>query len=200
MVKQYLSLWEQLFLVLLISYSTKSISEEGGVLKEYPAMSESQKIKAAIEEMDKLEKQLEQNTKELNKRPRRLFVGARTKNYQAAQYMEIWQQKVEKVGNESYPKAAADEHLLGKVRATVSIMEDGTVEKAVIDKSSGHKILDDHVIDTIKKAAPYKKFSDELKKDCDIISMTRTWTFTQEDVESEGDISTKPAKDDIGGK
>ncbi len=188
------------FSIFLICYSIVSFSGGANVTSESEPLSREHKIKAAEEEIEKLERLLEQNTKMLNKRPRRLYVGARTKNYQAALYLEAWQQKVEKVGNENYPKAAADEHIYGNLRATVSIMGDGTIEKVQIDKSSGHKILDDHVIATINKAAPYEKFSDEFKKDYDIISITRTWTFTQEDVEAEGDISTNPAKDDTSGK
>lgn len=199
-MKLPLNLIKIVFSIFLICFSITSFSGGANVTSESEPLSREQQINAAEKEMEKLERLLEQNTKMFNERPRRAFVGAKAKNYQVALYVENWRQKMEKVGNENYPKAATAEHLYGEVRATVSIMSDGTVEAVNINKSSGYQLLDDSVIEIVKKAAPYEKFSDELKKDCDIISITRTWTFTQEDVETESDVPTKPAKDDIGDK
>ena len=63
----------------------------------------------------------------------------------------------------------------------MSIRADGTVEKVHIDKSSGSKILDNAAINIVKLAAPYAKFSKEMRKTTDILGITRTWSFTQED-------------------
>ena len=136
--------------------------------------------KAAEQQLNLLQKQIDEQQKASSKRPRRIFVGARTKDYRLALYIEKWRQKIEKAGNQNYPKEAAAKHIYGKVQATVSIMANGTVEFTEINKSSGHKILDDHVLDTIKRAAPYQPFDDNLKKDVDILSITRTWQYLSE--------------------
>ena len=153
----------------------------------------------ASEEMDRLEAQIEKAPDNFQKRPKRRFIGARAKNAQDALYMGAWRQKVEQVGNLHYPKAAKEQHIYGKVRATVSIMANGELESIAIDKSSGHKILDDAVVEIVKLAAPYAEFSDEMKKNTDILGITRTWTFTHEEVidNSESSNSTLKEAEDL---
>ena len=96
-------------------------------------------------------------------------------------YLEAWRQKVERIGNMNYPEAARNQKLYGQLRMTVSIKADGSIEKIVIDKSSGSKILDEAAKNILNLAAPYAKFSAEMQKNTDILDITRTWTFTQED-------------------
>jgi periplasmic protein TonB len=138
-------------------------------------------LTAAALEMDRLQAQIDKQQDEYQKRPKRKFVGARTQEYRFAMYVESWRQKVERIGNMNYPEAAKAQKLYGQLRMTVSIKADGSLESVVIDKSSGSKILDEAAISIVKLAAPYPRFPDDVKKDTDILSITRTWTFTQED-------------------
>jgi periplasmic protein TonB len=64
---------------------------------------------------------------------------------------------------------------------TVSIKADGSIEEVVIDKSSGSKILDEAAKSIVKLGEKYATFPPDIKKDTDILSITRTWSFTQED-------------------
>ena len=136
---------------------------------------------AASIEIDRLEAQIAKQQDELQKRPKRRFLGARTKEASDAMYLEAWRQKVERIGNMNYPEAARNQKLYGQLRMTVSIKADGSIEKIVIDKSSGSKILDEAAKNILNLAAPYAKFSAEMQKNTDILDITRTWTFTQED-------------------
>lgn len=138
-------------------------------------------LTAAALEMDRLQAQIDKQQDEYQKRPKRKFIGARTKEYRFALYVESWRQKVERIGNMNYPEAAKTQKLYGQLRMTVSIKADGSIESVVVDKSSGSKILDDAAKRIVELAAPYTRFSDDIKKDTDILSITRTWTFTQED-------------------
>ena len=137
---------------------------------------------AASIEMDRLEAQIAKQQDEYQKRPKRRFIGARTKEASDALYLEAWRQKVERIGNLNYPAAARDQKIYGQLRMTVSIRSDGTVEGIKIDKSSGSKILDEAAKNIVNLAAPYAVFSSEMKKSTDILGITRTWTFTQEDM------------------
>jgi len=137
---------------------------------------------AASIEMDRLEAQIAKQQEEYQKRPKRRFIGARSKEASDALYLEAWRQKVERVGNMNYPAAARDQKIYGQLRMTVSIKSDGSVESIEINKSSGSKVLDDAAANIVKLAAPYATFSPEMKKNTDILGITRTWTFTQEDM------------------
>lgn len=132
-------------------------------------------------EAAKLQAQISRNWEEYQKRPRREFVGANAKSYAFARYVEDWVAKVERVGNLNYPDAARRQGIYGSLRLTVSIFADGRVEKIEIDKTSGSKILDQAATRIVELAAPYAAFSREMREKADIISITRTWTFTRSD-------------------
>lgn len=138
-------------------------------------------ITAAMLEMDRLEALISKQQDEYQKRPKRKFIGARAKEYRYAMYVDAWRQQVEKVGNLNYPQAAKNLKLYGQLQLTVSIKADGTIEDIELNRSSGHKILDEAAKQIVRKAAPYKRFPEDVRKEIDILSITRTWTFTKED-------------------
>lgn len=133
-------------------------------------------------EMDRLEAIIAKQQDEYQKRPKKRFLGARAKEASDAMYLDAWRQKVERIGNMNYPEAAKAQKIYGQLRMTVSIKSDGSIDSIVIDKSSGSKILDKAAKDIVNMAAPYPAFSPEMKKTTDILGITRTWTFTQEDM------------------
>lgn len=138
-------------------------------------------ITAAALEMDRLEALISKQQDEYQKRPKRKFVGARAKEYRYALYVDSWRQKVEKYGNLNYPEAARDLKLYGQLQMTVSIRADGSIENIELNRSSGHKVLDAAAKHIVERAAPYARFPDDVRKEIDILSITRTWTFTKED-------------------
>lgn len=137
-------------------------------------------LMASSLDMARLEAQIAKQQEEYQKRPKRKFIGARTSEYRFAMYVESWRQKVEKIGNLNYPEEAKEKKIYGRLRLTVSIMADGSIEKVEINQSSGFKVLDNAARRIVELAAPYAPFPDDIRKDTDIISITRTWTFTKE--------------------
>ncbi len=138
-------------------------------------------------ELARLEGQISKEWDAYQKRPKRQFVGARTREYMFARYVEDWRAKVERIGNLNYPQAARDQKLYGSLKLTVSIRADGSLESVTIDRSSGYKVLDDAAINIVRLAAPYSPFPDEMRSKVDILGITRTWTFTRADQWASGD-------------
>lgn len=130
--------------------------------------------------MARLEGEISKSVDEYNKRPRKKFVGARTEEYRFAQYIEDWRQKIERVGTLNYPEAARGK-LYGSLVLTVSINADGQVSRIDINKSSGHKVLDDSARRIVQMASPYAAFPPDIRRDTDVLEITRTWHFTQGD-------------------
>ncbi len=130
--------------------------------------------------MARLEGEISKSVDEYNKRPRKKFIGARTEEYRFAQYIEAWRQKIERVGTLNYPEAARGK-LYGSLVLTVTIMPDGQVARIDINRSSGHKILDDSARRIVQMASPYAAFPPEIRRDTDVLEITRTWHFTQGD-------------------
>ncbi len=129
----------------------------------------------------KLEAQIAKDHSAYQNRPKRKFLGARTQEYRFARYVEAWRQKIERVGNLNYPEAAKAQKLYGSLQMTVEIKADGTIEGIEITRSSGHKLLDNAAKRIVRMSAPYAVFPNDIRKDTDILSITRTWTFTRQD-------------------
>ncbi|MFZ5511976.1 MAG: energy transducer TonB [Pseudomonadota bacterium] len=128
----------------------------------------------------RMEAQIERSIEEYNKRPRKKNIGARTEEFRFAQYVEDWRQKVERVGNLNYPQAAKGK-LYGSLLLSVIIRADGSVQDIQVDRSSGHRILDDAARRIIQLAAPFAPFPPDIRRDFELIEITRTWTFTNAD-------------------
>ncbi|MBW8327955.1 MAG: energy transducer TonB [Thiobacillus sp.] len=145
-----------------------------------PALDASQ-LNLQAREMAQLQARISQQWDEYQKRPKRAFVGANVREYAYARYVEDWVTKVERVGNVNYPEAARRQGIYGSLKLTVSIYADGRIEAVEIDRSSGSKVLDTAAIKIVELAAPYAPFPDDMRKKADILSITRTWTFTRSD-------------------
>ncbi len=137
-------------------------------------------------EIARLEAEINKNLALYEKMPRRKFIGARTQEYRYAQYVEDWRGKVERIGNLNYPEAVRREKLHGKLVLTVSIRADGSVESVEVNHSSGQRILDAAAARIVRLAAPYAPFPPDIRKEIDVLTITRTWIFTSTDrLESE---------------
>lgn len=132
-------------------------------------------------EIARLEAQIDKNINAYQKMPRRKFIGARTREYRFAQYIEDWRIKVERIGNMNYPEEARRQQLYGKLQLSVSIKTDGSVDNIEVNRSSGHRILDAAAMRIVRLAAPYAPLPPDIRKDFDILTITRTWTFTTRD-------------------
>ena len=129
----------------------------------------------------KLEAQIAKDMETYQKRPKRRFVGARAEEYRFARYVEDWRLKIERIGNLNYPAAARDQRLYGSLLLTVSIRSDGSVENIEVNRSSGSRILDAAATKIVEMSAPFAHFPPDIKRDTDILHVTRTWTFTKAD-------------------
>lgn len=110
-------------------------------------------------------------------RPRRTFISANTRSYKYAAYMEAWRAKVERIGNLNYPDEARKRKLSGSLILDVALNPDGSVNDVIVRRSSGYKILDDAAIRIVHLAAPFAPFPEDIRKDTDILHITRTWQF-----------------------
>ena len=137
-------------------------------------------------EIARLEAQISKDFDAYQKMPRRTFIGARTKEYRFAQYIEDWRVKVERIGTLNYPEAARQKKIYGRLQLTVSIRADGSVESVEVSHSSGQPLLDAAARRIVKLASPFAPLPADIRRDTDILSITRTWSFTQSDrLESE---------------
>lgn len=130
-------------------------------------------------EIQKLEAQIARQMDQYQKLPKRKFIGARTEQVVYAQYVDEWRQKIERVGTRNFPDEAKRQGIFGSLLLTVSIRADGTVEKVEIERSSGHPVLDRAARRVVELASPFTPFPNAIRKEFDILSITRSWSFTR---------------------
>jgi len=128
----------------------------------------------------RLQAQIDRRVSDYQKRPRKRFIGARATEYRFAQYEEDWRAKIERLGTLNYP-AEARGKLYGNLRLTVTIRPDGSVDAVELERSSGLRVLDQAAYRILRMAAPFAEFPPSIRKDTDLLVITRTWFFGQGD-------------------
>jgi protein TonB len=133
------------------------------------------------QERERLLAELSLQQENYQKRPRRKFLTANTREYKYATYMDAWRSKVERIGNLNYPEEAKIRNLTGSLVLDVAILPDGKLDNINVRRSSHHKALDDAAIRIVRLAAPYAPFPKNFRDEVDIIHITRTWKFQHGD-------------------
>ncbi|UXY15679.1 energy transducer TonB [Chitiniphilus purpureus] len=142
---------------------------------------DQEEMRRQARELSGLAAQVSKRLESYQTRPRKTFIGARAKEQRFARYVEDWRMKVERLGNLSYPTDRHGRKLYGRLRLDVEIDAAGNVVSAEIGKSSGSPELDAAALRIVKQAAPYGAFPPEIRKDTDIIGISRHWTFGKGD-------------------
>jgi protein TonB len=130
-------------------------------------------------EIARLEAEIARRWDAYQKLPKRKFIGARAEGVVYARYVDDWRTRVERIGTRNFPNEARTRGIYGTLLVTVSIRADGTLEKIEIDRSSGHPVLDAAAKRILELASPFAAFPPAIRRDYDILSITRTWTFTR---------------------
>ncbi|HEY4731613.1 MAG TPA: energy transducer TonB [Gammaproteobacteria bacterium] len=128
-------------------------------------------------EIANLSAEIDQSLQLYSERLRHRYISARTREYRDAAYLDAWRMKIERIGNLNYPEQAKQRNLSGNLILDVALNADGSVHSITLRRSSGHKILDDAAIRIVNLAAPFAPFPEELRKDTDVLHITRTWQF-----------------------
>ena len=116
------------------------------------------------------------------KKPKMMYINSvNSHKYKAAAYERTWQDKVERIGNLNYPHEARKKNLSGALLLSVGINRDGTVYNVKVHRSSGHTVLDDAAVRIVRLAGPYAPFPRELAEEAEILVITRTWKFFDND-------------------
>jgi len=140
----------------------------------------NEQMQRTLESM-RLEAQIAKDMDAYQKRPKRRFIGARAEEYRFARYVEDWRLKVERIGNLNYPEAARSQKLYGSLLLTTGIRADGSIESIVVERSSGKRVLDLAAAHIVQMGGPYSPFPPDIRRDTDILYITRTWTFAPGD-------------------
>ncbi|WP_462322442.1 energy transducer TonB [Halochromatium sp.] len=128
-------------------------------------------------EMASLAARIEERSHAYASRTRRKAISTATREYIYANYMEAWRRKVERIGNLNYPREARELGLFGSLILHVAVRADGSLEGIRVVRSSGHEVLDQAAVRIVELAAPFAAFPPDIKRETDVLDITRTWQF-----------------------
>ena len=100
--------------------------------------------------------------------------------YIAAQYMKDWESKVERMGNLNYPEVALKKNFSGTLTMDVGVNADGSIYSIRIGRSSGNLELDEAAKKIVRMSAPFAPLPLDLRKEVDVLVITRVWKFSDE--------------------
>jgi len=128
-------------------------------------------------EIARLSAEIRQKQQAYAQMPREKYITANTRESLYAAYQDAWRQKVERIGNLNYPDQAKRLNLSGSLLLDVAINPDGSLKNIRVERSSGHKALDDGAIRIVRMAAPFAPLPAEIRKEVDVLHITRIWQF-----------------------
>ncbi len=116
-------------------------------------------------------------------RPRQHFTGPSAKADDQAAYLDSWRARIEKIGTKHYPEQARGK-IHGDLQLTVYIRRNGELERIEIDRPSPHAILNLAAQRIVRLAAPFAPLPESMARSADVLAITRTWHFTNNQLET----------------
>jgi protein TonB len=120
-----------------------------------------------------------------------LWITPDTRAATLAPYLDAWRRKVERIGTINYPTVARRLGLKASPVVEVGIAANGTLDKAIIRRSSGYPELDNAALEILKLASPFDPFPPELAHDYGVLRFAYEWQFVGGRLQG-GAVSTVP--------
>src|SRR6201997_557527 len=106
-----------------------------------------------------------------------LWVTADTRAASLAPYLDAWRRKVERLGTLNFPAAARTALGTASPVLEVGINANGTLDRAIIRRSSGNAELDQAALSILKLAAAFDPFPPELAAEHSVLRFAYEWQF-----------------------
>ena len=120
-----------------------------------------------------------------------LWVTADTRAASLAPYLDAWRRKVERVGTLNFPAAARTALGTASPVIEVGIAANGSLDRAVIRRSSGNPALDQAALSILRLASPFDPFPPELAAEHSVLRFAYEWQFSGGQA-ARGSVSTIP--------
>jgi protein TonB len=120
-----------------------------------------------------------------------LWVTPDTRASIVAPYLDAWRRKVERIGDINYPTVARSADAAANPVLEVQIAAQGTLDRAVITRSSGNPELDQAALAILKLASPFEPFPPEVAAQYRGLRFSYEWQFEGGRV-GRGSVTTVP--------
>jgi protein TonB len=115
---------------------------------------------------------------------------ADTRESAIATYLDGWKRRIERVGTVNFPNEARRQGMSGNPVVEVAVHADGTLESAIVRRTSGHAELDDSALGIVRLAAPFDPFPTALRERYPVLRFAYEWQFLNGRLGGDGTIYT----------
>jgi len=122
---------------------------------------------------------------------RELEIRADTRESALAPYLDGWKRKVERIGTLNYPRDSRRRRMSGNPVLAVTIRADGTLRDISVQRSSGHREIDQAALNILKLASPFDPFPATLRQKYDQLRFAYEWQFLGD--EAAGNLNVEVA-------
>ena len=102
---------------------------------------------------------------------------ADTRESAIAGYLDGWKRRIERVGTLNFPNEARRQGMSGNPVLEVAIRADGSLETAIVRRSSGYSELDEAALGIVRLAAPFDPFPTALRERYPVLRFAYEWQF-----------------------
>lgn len=115
---------------------------------------------------------------------------ADTRESAIAAYLDGWKRRIERVGTLNFPNEARRAGLSGNPVVEVAIRADGSLEQAVVRRTSGHPELDSAALGIVRIAAPFDPFPTAMRERYPVLRFAYEWQFLNGRLAGDGTVFT----------
>ena len=124
--------------------------------------------------------EIEKRINEENARPKKRYISPATLEREDALWYDAFRRKVEERGTRDFPEQNGKK-LYGELLMNITIDADGRVIDVDVVRPSKSRLLDRRAIAIARAAAPYSRFTAEMRRKADQYIVTSRFRFTRDE-------------------
>ena len=125
--------------------------------------------------------EIERRINEESARPKKRYISPATREAVYAVYYDHLRRAIEDKGTQNFPQLGGQK-LYGELTMIVTVNHDGRLIGTEVVDSSGNRALDRRAEAIARAAAPFGRFSAEMRRRADQILVVSRFKFTREEV------------------
>jgi protein TonB len=124
--------------------------------------------------------EIEKRVNEENARPKKRYISPATREADYAIYYDGLRRRIEERGTRDFPEHQGKK-LYGELTMNITVDADGRVVEADIVRTSNSRVLDRRAIAIVRAAAPFGRFTTDMRRQTDQIVVTSRFRFTRDE-------------------
>jgi len=124
--------------------------------------------------------EIEKRINEENARPKKRYISPATREEVYALYYDSLRRKIEDRGTRNFPENQGRK-LYGELTMNVTVDAEGRVLETEVLRGSASRVLDRRAVAIVRAAAPFGRFTPEMRRKADQLVITSRFRFTREE-------------------